>query len=136
MVDKLVADFLLGLCGALAKFRHPVNDVETIEVVYQTHVERCGRCYKAFAFRDACRDHGPLTYEQYAQTNGNAERVIQTALREWAYAHPVRIQIAEPTSRPHWLYRHNWHRPHSEITSQTPVSRLPLTMICLLRLHN
>jgi transposase InsO family protein len=46
--------------------------------------------YKAFAFRDACRDLGikHIRTKPYTpKTNGKAERFIQTALREWAYAH-------------------------------------------------
>ena len=48
-----------------------------------------GSCYKSFAFRDACRDLGlkHIRTKPYTpKTNGKAERFIQTALREWAYA--------------------------------------------------
>ena len=48
-----------------------------------------GSCYRAFAFRDACRDLGlkHIRTKPYTpKTNGKAERFIQTALREWAYA--------------------------------------------------
>jgi transposase InsO family protein len=48
-----------------------------------------GSCYKSFDFRDACRELGPRhlrTMPYTPQTNGRAERFIQTALREWAYA--------------------------------------------------
>jgi transposase InsO family protein len=97
-----------------------------------------GSCYKAFAFRDACRDLGlkHIRTKPYTpKTNGKAERFIQTALREWAYA------LAYPTSDhradqlPVWLHRYNWHRPHGGIKSQTPISRLGLARNNLLRLH-
>ena len=48
-----------------------------------------GSCYQSFAFRDACRDLGikHIRTKPYTpRTNGKAERFIQTALREWAYA--------------------------------------------------
>ncbi len=48
-----------------------------------------GSCYRSFHFRDACRDLGlkHLRTKPYTpKTNGKAERFIQTALREWAYA--------------------------------------------------
>lgn len=48
-----------------------------------------GSCYKALAFRDACRGLGlkhVRTKPYTPKTNGKAERFIQTALREWAYA--------------------------------------------------
>jgi transposase InsO family protein len=69
------------------------------------------------------------------KTNGKAERFIQTALREWAYA------IAYPTSNdraeqlPVWLHRYNRHRPHGSLKSKTPISRLNMTRDNLLRLH-
>jgi Integrase core domain len=34
------------------------------------------------------------------KTNGKAERFIQTALREWAYAQAYQAPIAEPKSSP------------------------------------
>lgn len=58
-----------------------------------------GACYKAFAFRDACRKLGlkHIRTKPYTpKTNGKAERFIQTALREWAYALATPTPIAEP----------------------------------------
>src|SRR5690606_24103339 len=55
-----------------------------------------GSCYIAKAFAKACRDLGlkhVRTRPYTPRTNGKAERFIQTALREWAYA------VAYPTSR-------------------------------------
>ena len=48
-----------------------------------------GSCYLSKDFRNACRDLGlkHIRTKPYTpQTNGKAERFIQTALREWAYA--------------------------------------------------
>ena len=98
-----------------------------------------GSCYKAFAFRDACRDLGikHIRTKPYTpKTNGKAERFIQTALREWAYAQAYPTSDRRAEELPHWLERYNWHRPHGGIKSQTPISRLGLTEDNLLRLHN
>lgn len=97
-----------------------------------------GSCYRSKAFAKACRKLGlkHIRTKPYTpKTNGKAERFIQTALREWAYA------VAYPTSDhraaelPAWLHRYNWHRPHSSLKSKTPISRLGLTEDNLLRLH-
>ena len=48
-----------------------------------------GSCYRSKAFAQACRDLGlkhVRTRPYTPKTNGKAERFIQTALREWAYA--------------------------------------------------
>ncbi len=98
-----------------------------------------GSCYRSKAFRKATRRLGLrhiFTKPYTPKTNGKAERFIQTALREWAYA------IAYPTSdhraaeMPTWLHRYNWHRPHGSLKAQPPISRLGLTEDNLLRLHS
>jgi transposase InsO family protein len=98
-----------------------------------------GPCYKSFAFRDACRDLGikHIRTKPYTpKTNGKAERFIQTALREWAYAQAYPTSNRRAEELPIWLHRYNWHRPHGGIQSQTPISRLGLTEDNLLRLHS
>lgn len=58
------------------------------------------------------------------RTNGKAERFIQTLLREWAY----RFSYDTSEERKRWLtpYLHfyNYHRAHSAIAYNPPVSRL------------
>lgn len=98
-----------------------------------------GSCYKAFDFRDACRDLGlkHIRTKPYTpKTNGKAERFIQTALREWAYAQAYPTSQRRAEELPFWLHRYNWHRPHGGIKSQTPISRLGLSEDNLLRLHS
>lgn len=98
-----------------------------------------GGCYKAFAFRDACRDLGLKhirTRPYTPKTNGKAERFIQTALREWAYAQAYTHSDHRAAELPGWLHRYNWHRPHGSLDAQTPISRLRLSEDNLLRLHS
>ncbi len=98
-----------------------------------------GSCYKSFAFREACRDLGlrHIRTKPYTpKTNGKAERFIQTALREWAYAQAYPHSQRRAAELPVWLHRYNWHRPHSAIKSKPPISRLGLSEDNLLRLHN
>jgi len=98
-----------------------------------------GSCYRSFDFRNTCRDLGlkHIRTKPYTpKTNGKAERFIQTALREWAYAQAYPTSDRRAEELPFWLHRYNWHRPHGGIKSQTPISRLGLSEDNLLRLHN
>ncbi len=97
-----------------------------------------GRCYKSFAFRDACIELGikHIRTKPYTpKTNGKAERFIQTSLREWAYAQAYPTSDRRAEELPIWLHQYNWHRPHGSIGSMPPISRLALTRNNLLRLH-
>ena len=89
-----------------------------------------GSCYKAFDFRDTCRALGLKhirTRPYTPKTNGKAERFIQSALREWAYAQPYTHSDRRTAELPRWLHRYNWHRPHGSLDAQTPISRLGLS---------
>ena len=98
-----------------------------------------GGCYRAFDFRDACQTLGlkHIRTKPYTpKTNGKAERFIQSALREWAYARPYTHSHHRTAELPRWLHRYNWHRPHGSLNAQTPISRLGLSEDNLLRLHS
>jgi transposase InsO family protein len=98
-----------------------------------------GSCYRSKAFARACRQLGlrhVRTRPYTPKTNGKAERFIQTALREWAYAVAYPNSDHRAAELPAWLHRYNWHRPHGSLKSKTPISRLALTDDNLLRLHS
>ena len=58
------------------------------------------------------------------QTNGKAERFIQTLQNEWAYARPYRSNAERLRELPRWLYRYNYRRPHGGVGGAVPASRL------------
>jgi len=98
-----------------------------------------GSCYRSRAFAKACRQHKLRhirTRPYTPKTNGKAERFIQSALREWAYAKAYPSSQHRARELPNWLHRYNWHRPHGGIKSQTPISRLGLSGDKLLSLHS
>ena len=98
-----------------------------------------GSCYRAKAFARACKQLGikHIRTKPYTpQTNGKAERFIQTALREWAYATAFQHSQQRRQALFPWLHRYNWHRPHASLAKNTPISRLGITRNNLLRLHN
>ena len=58
------------------------------------------------------------------RTNGKAERLIQTALREWAYGPIWPSSNERNQALSAWLHFYNHHRPHSALGGQPPVTRL------------
>ena len=97
-----------------------------------------GACYTSMAFAKVCKQLGikHLRTKPYTpKTNGKAERFIQTALREWAYARPYQTSDQRAKNLPLWVHLYNWHRPHGGIKDKTPISRLGLNRDNLLRFH-
>ena len=86
-----------------------------------------GSSYRSHKFRDACaamqikhRRTRPYT----PRTNGKAERFIQTALREWAYAeHWCSSEERDAQLQP-WVHFYNHQRPHGSLNQKPPCSRL------------
>jgi transposase InsO family protein len=98
-----------------------------------------GSCYRSRCFRNACRRLGLkhiFTKPYTPRTNGKAERFIQTALREWAYARAYDTSKQRALELPYWIHRYNWHRPHGSIGSMPPISVLGRASNNLLRLHS
>ena len=98
-----------------------------------------GSCYRHWIFQRTLRQQHirhSYTRPYTPRTNGKAERFIQTALREWAYARcyqnsPQRTQLLD-----HWLHDYNFHRPHASLNLNTPASRAGLNRNNLLSLHS
>lgn len=60
------------------------------------------------------------------QTNGKAERVIQTLLREWAYQRPYQDNAARLDALPVFVREYNTQRPHMALGGRPPISRLTM----------
>jgi len=69
------------------------------------------------------------------RVNGKVERFIRTLLNEWAYAHAYRSSDERNAHLPRWLHCYSWHRPHSSLGYQAPISRLGLSVNKVVRLH-
>jgi transposase InsO family protein len=79
-------------------------------------------------FKAACEELGIRhirTRPYTPKTNGKAERFVQTSLREWAYARPYLSSAHRQAALLPFLHRYNWHRPHSALNRQPPMSRIP-----------
>ena len=98
-----------------------------------------GPAFRSKSFAAACRDLGlkhSFTKPYRPQTNGKAERFIQSALREWAYGIPYNHSSERTAMLERWIHHYNWHRPHQGIKGLTPASRLSQSLNNLLTLHS
>jgi transposase InsO family protein len=89
-----------------------------------------GSTYRSRLFASTCKNLGikhHFTKPYRPQTNGKAERFIQTITREWAYARSYKSSNHRATFLPLYLHDYNFHRPHSALNSLPPGSRLPKT---------
>ena len=97
-----------------------------------------GTSYRSYAFADACKQLNlkhRRTRPYTPRTNGKAERFIQTALREWAYAQTFQNSEEREQQLAPWIHQYNFHRPHSSLARSPPISRSALDVNNLLRLH-
>ena len=96
-----------------------------------------GSCYRSHAFQGLCQQLGLRhlrTRPYHPQTNGKAERLIQTLLREWAYRFPYRSSAHRIRWLRPWLHFYNHHRQHQSLGGLPPISRLPL-LNNVMRMH-
>ncbi|HXD36227.1 MAG TPA: IS481 family transposase [Rhodanobacter sp.] len=96
-----------------------------------------GACYKSRSFRRLVRQLGMrhLRTRPYTpRTNGKAERLVQTSLREWAYVRSYANSEQRANALMPWLHHYNWHRPHASLGYNPPISRIPLNNV--LALHS
>ena len=99
---------------------------------YQRHgikVERIltdqGNAYRSRRFNLALDELGikhKLTRRRRPQTNGKAERLIQTLLREWAYVRLFTSNQARLAALPKWVYFYNSRRPHTALGGRSPLA--------------
>jgi transposase InsO family protein len=98
---------------------------------YGIHVERLitdnGAAYRSTIHAIACRTLGirHLRTRPYRpQTNGKAERFIQTMLGGWAYGAIYRDSHERNAALAGWLDFYNRQRPHGALSHRPPLARL------------
>ena len=107
--------------------------LERVAAWYDEHgiqIERIltdnGSCYRAKAFRKTCQRLGikhSFTRPYRPQTNGKAERFIQTLIRGWAYGSSYTDSKMRTQALPAWVHHYNRERPHGGIGRLTPWAR-------------
>ena len=117
-------------CGpSCAQFlRQAVAYYSSLGVTIDRVMTDNGTGYRSKAFKAACAELAVRhirTRPYTPRTNGKAERFVQTSLREWAYARPYVSSAEREQALQPFLHRYNWHRPHSALNHQPPITRIP-----------
>ena len=98
-----------------------------------------GPCFYAHRFAQTCRDLA-ITHKRTRiytpRTNGKAERFIQTAIHEWAYARRYENSADRAAQLKPWTHLYNWHRPHASLNQMPPITRSRLDVNNLLTHHS
>jgi transposase InsO family protein len=121
-------------CRALLQ---AVRYYRTLGVRFERVLTDNGACYRSGSFRRLVRRLGMrhLRTRPYTpRTNGKAERLVQTSLREWAYARSYPSSERRASALQGWLHHYNWHRPHASLGYKPPISRIQLNNV--LGLHS
>lgn len=124
--------------SAEAFLRAAVDYFKHLGVPIQRVLTDNGMSFRSGQFACACLELGisqKFTRAYRPQTNGKAERFIQSALREWAYGRAYSNSDQRRAALPVWNHFYNWHRPHHGINLMPPMSRLSLPRKNLLTLH-
>ena len=82
-----------------------------------------GSCYISRRFRQALKRYEikHLRTRAYRpQTNGKAERFIQTLQRDWAYGRTYQTSNQRTRALPKWVRYYNDERPHRSLAGITP----------------
>ena len=85
-----------------------------------------GLAYRAHVVARACRAWAVrhrFTRPYRPQTNGKAERLIQTLLREWAYRAAYRSSARRTAALRPFLRFYNHRRPHVSLGRRSPWTR-------------
>jgi transposase InsO family protein len=83
--------------------------------------------YHSHAWRDTCAhlEIGRRYTRPYSPwTNGKAEALIKTLLREWAYRHAYPTSAHRAKALPGYLRWYNNRRPHGSLEARPPISRV------------
>ncbi|HAL29083.1 MAG TPA: IS481 family transposase [Chloroflexi bacterium] len=86
-----------------------------------------GNGYRSHAWAASCAELNiarRYTRPRRPQTNGKAEALVKTLLREWAYRFAYPTSSHRARALPGYLRWYNKHRPHSSIGRKPPISRV------------
>ena len=115
--DETAASAVLGLETAAAELAQRGVRIERV-------MTDNGAGYRSHAYAGALDRLGARhkrTRPFRPQTNGKAERVIQTLLHEWAYGRPYRTNEERSAALPVFVDFYNRARPHTALGGRSPL---------------
>ena len=119
-----------GKGSAVAFLKAAVAHYAALGVTIKRLLTDNGSAYRSRLFAKTCEMLGirhSFTRPYRPQTNGKAERFIQTCLREWAYGRCWAHSDERISWLPAFLAYYNARRPHSALSYKPPASRLGQT---------
>jgi transposase InsO family protein len=125
--------------SAASFLRAAIGYLSRLGICVQRVITDNGAAFRSGVFAEACLENGiaqKFTRAFRPQTNGKAERFIQSAIREWAYGRPYDNSETRRQALPVWNHFYNWHRRHHGIGCLPPMSRLIASRKNLLTLHS
>lgn len=113
--------------GAIASLNSSLAWLQSHSVTIERVMTDNGSAYKSRAFAAAPSVHGVVhncTPPYTRKTNGNAERLTQSSIGEWAYAQPFQTLAERQAAMHPWLHDYNTARPHAALGGKLPLSRM------------
>ena len=123
--------------AAVAFLKAAVAHYKALGVSVKRLITDNGSAYRSRLFERTCKALGikhTFTRPYHPQTNGKAERFIQTCLREWAYGRVWENSAERTAWLPAFLRYYNTRRPHSALScaTTTPAAHIQHWAISLL----
>ena len=112
---------------AVKFFKRCIQILQAMDVKVKRVLTDNGKCYTSRAFKNAVKGIGarPMTTRPYRpQTNGKAERFIQSLMRDWSYGRLYDNSAQRNAKLPCYLKWYNLIRPHGSLNRQPPISRI------------
>jgi transposase InsO family protein len=128
-----------GKACAVQFVRNAVAYFKSLGVTIKRVLTDNGGTFHSKDFAQACTELNlkhRFTRPYRPQTNGKAERFIQSALREWAYGFVYQNSLQRIDHLEAWIHHYNWHRPHQGIGGVAPMTKLKTSRNNLLTLHS
>ena len=127
-----------GKVNAVQFMRNAVTYYQSLGVPIKRLLTDNGNAFRSKLFAQTCAElkiKHSFTRPYRPQTNGKAERFIQSALREWAYGFVYQNSHERTDQLDAWIHHYNWHRCHTSLGGRPPISRV-LPADKLVRFHS